>query len=369
MRHGVRAAAAAGALWLAATLWLTLLPKGWIQVTPFWAFFVAVMAGADLVQNIVLFAPLGWIAHRAGWTAWRSVLAGLLISACIEWAQQWVPGRVTTAMDIACNTAGAALGWWMATPAVRPRARMAAAFAALAAFLGLHALNTQWPDAVDTVIGDGAWTGADRHICQPAASEQTACVSVSNTAQGGNRHVVIAGPAGRTYAHLWGVVSGRMMTREDCVLMKFEATRGAALHLRPPLMRACALADTTGLTVELRVDPRLERTMAGMWEPTRAGAWMWPVWPFESYRPALLRAVGALTFVIGTALLAGTVPWFLPVGYLLALSGLAFITGMRGPGLWEVGWAAVGWLIGVAMVRVDLWWQARPGASASSGRA
>ena len=101
----------------------------------FWSFWTAAMAGVDTVQNVVLFLPLGWIANRAGWSAWRSVLAGALISASIEFAQQWVPGRTATAMDITCNVAGVALGWWMATSPRRPRVRVALSAAALMTFL------------------------------------------------------------------------------------------------------------------------------------------------------------------------------------------------------------------------------------------
>lgn len=349
---------AAAALWLSVTGWETLRPVGWLTPVPFWAFFTATMAGVDFVQNIVLFGPIGWIACRAGWTARRSVLAAFVISAGIEFAQQWVPGRTSTAMDIACNTSGAALGWWMATSAVRPRLRAAGAFVVLAAFLGLHVLNTAWPDLVERVDGVGVWSGVDRHACAPPARASTACIVVPNTATGGNKFVALTGPDDHAYAKVQSFAYGRLMRRTDCVLLRFESTFGAQLRLRPPISIACGLADTTDRIIELRVDPRVERSGAGQWVTTRASVWMWPVWPFNDYRPAVLRVLGAVTFVAGSALFVGEAWWVIPAGYLLLLAMASAAVDMRGPGWWEVGWAAIGWLLAAGLVHVDRWWRA-----------
>lgn len=345
--------------WLALVLFETLRPVGWIQHMPFWSFFAALMAGVDLVQNLVLFVPLGWIAHRAGWPLWRAALAGLLISGGIEFAQQWVPGRTSTAMDIACNTAGTALGWWMAVPARRPRVRIALAFVVLAAFLGLHALNTAWPEPAAHVGGSGVWQGVNRHICPAPSGEQTVCVAVPNTAKGGNKHVVVAALDGRTFVHVQSTAYGRLMDRGDCVRLKFEATLGRPFYLRPPMTFACALVTAADSVVELRIDPRLEHEVAGAWVPTRAAVWMWPVWPFGTYTPALLRVAGAVTFVAGTALLAGMVSWVLPAGYLLMLTAAAMLAGFSPPGLWDVGWALAGLLVAAGAVPADRWWRSR----------
>ncbi|MCX5762560.1 MAG: VanZ family protein [Gemmatimonadetes bacterium] len=333
-------------------------PVGWILDIPFWSFFTANMAGVDLVQNVVLFAPLGWIAQRAGWPVWRAALAGLFVSASIEFAQQWVPGRTSTAMDIACNTAGATLAWWAATRAVRPRVRVGVAFAVLAAFASLHVANTAWPDLVERADGTGAWSNVSRLSCPASTPASTACITVPNDAQVGNKYVRIVGPQERTYARVQSNAFGRPMTRNDCVRFMFEATVGATLHLRPPLTQACAVADAADSVVALRVDPRLEFDGRGAWLPTRAGAWMWPVWPFMAYQPAVLRAVGAVAFVVLAALMSGWAPWVLPAGYLLTLEVLALLTGLGGPGLWDFGWAAIGWLLALAAVQADRWWRA-----------
>lgn len=348
---------AAGALWLLVTLYETLHPVGWVQSISFWSFWDQDRSTVDMVENLVLFLPMGWIASRGGWSVRRTVLAALLLSASIEFAQQWVPGRASMATDILFNTVGAALGWWMATPVKRPRLRVALTFVAFAVFLGLHALNTTWPGGVVQVGGVGAWTGATLKPCGAAVRESTSCVEIPNAAKAGDKLVLASGASERTYARVMGGAAGRPEGRSDCVTIRFESTIGVGLALRAPLTRACGLADSADRMFEVRLDPRLEYTARGAWEPTRAGVWMWPVWPFESYRPAMLRGVGALTFVIGTAMLAGTAPWWIPAGYLLMLTLAAMATGMRGPGLWELGWTAAAWLAAMAVVWLDARWQ------------
>jgi hypothetical protein len=348
---------AAGALWLLVTLYETLHPVGWVQSISFWSFWDQDRATVDMVENLVLFLPMGWIASRGGWSVRRTALAALLLSAGIELAQHWIPGRASMATDILFNTLGAAFGWGMAMPVTRPRLRVALTFAALATFLGLHALNTAWPGGVVQVGGIGAWTGVTMKPCGAAVGESTACLVIPNDATAGDKLVLVAGAGEHTYARVIGGAVGRPEGRADCVTIRFESTIGVQLALRPPLTRACGLADATDRSLEVRLDPRLEYTARGTWEPTRAGVWMWPVWPFESYRPALLRTVGALTFVIGAAMVAGSAPWWIPAGYLLMLTLASMATGMRGPGLWEVGWTAVAWLVAMLVVVLDARWR------------
>jgi len=359
--------AAAG--WLAFTLYQTLRPVGWLQHEAFWSFFTSIMAGVDAVQNLVLFAPMGWVARRAGWPLVRCAAAALLLSGSIEFAQQWVPGRTSTAMDIASNTMGAALGWWAAARATRPRVRMGLALALLAGFMSLHVLNTAWPDLAERVDGAGLWNAPERVICPLPARASTVCVRVPNSAANGQRYLRVVGSPDQTYARLQADDAGHRLGRDDCALLSFESTIGAQLHLRPPMETACGVADTADREIVLRIDPRLEHERAGAWTPTRAGTWMWPVWPFTEYRPGLLRALGAVTFVALAALLAGVAPWMLPAGYLLMLEAVALLADMRGPGWWDVGWAAIAWLAAAALVRVDAWWQPATAERVSSGRA
>jgi hypothetical protein len=356
----------AAALWLAVTLYETLRIIGFGHPVPFWGFFAETMAGVDYAQNVVLFLPMGWIANRGRWSLWRTVVVGALISGGIEFAQQWIPGRTSQATDIICNAAGAALGWWMATPTHRPRIRVAIAFAALAGFMGLHQLNTAWPTPVDLAGGAGVWQTVDRVSCPAGTRQSAACIVVPNPAQGGSKYVRVVGAGDRTYARVQSHAVGRPLTRNDCVLLMFENTLGARLRLRPPLAGACGVADTSDQVILLRVDPRLEHEGQGAWTPTRAGVWMWPVWPFTAYQPMRLVAAGALGFVVLAALMMGTASWVIPAGYLVVLELVALVAEMRGPGWWELGWTVVGWAVAFGVVMLDRWWRSLGGLTGVS---
>lgn len=81
----------------------------------------------QIVFNIVLFMPLGFIAGRLlRWGAARSVIAGLAVSFAIEAAQGTglfgiypYAFRTADVDDLIYNTAGAALGWWSAQALAR----------------------------------------------------------------------------------------------------------------------------------------------------------------------------------------------------------------------------------------------------------
>jgi hypothetical protein len=358
---------AAAALWLAVTLYETQRPIGWMTPVPFWAVFTATMAGVDFVQNIVLFLPMGWIANRAGWSVRRTVLVGALVSAGIEIGQIWVAGRTSTAMDIVCNTAGAALGWWMAAGALSQGAarwrrwpalpRLALAFVALAAFMSLHVLNTMWPSPPARADADGAWKSMYRVNCPAGSRSSTICLDLPNTTQAGKKYALIVGTGERTYARVQSNATGRPLARRDCVLLMFEHTVGSTLKLRPPLRAVCALADSIDSTFVLRVDPRLEHHAQGEWTATRASEWMWPVWPFSAYRPSVLRVAGAVAFIVLASLVAGAAWWAIPAGYLVMVEIVALVAGMRGPGWMDLAWAALGWLLAAGAVMLDRWWR------------
>ena len=71
----------------------------------------------NIVGNVLLFAPLGAGLQLLGWGGRRTVAAGFALSAAVELAQLAIPGRTTSTADVLCNTAGAALGWWIASRA------------------------------------------------------------------------------------------------------------------------------------------------------------------------------------------------------------------------------------------------------------
>lgn len=78
----------------------------------------------DALLNIVLFLPLGFVYQlsredrdRARWLL--AFGAGLILSAAIESAQVFAPGRYPSVSDLGTNALGAALGAWMASLAVQ----------------------------------------------------------------------------------------------------------------------------------------------------------------------------------------------------------------------------------------------------------
>lgn len=72
----------------------------------------------DNAINFVAYVPLGFFLTRMlrrRWYAWlMAVLGCMLISAEVEFIQQFLPGRIASNLDILSNTSGAALGGLMA---------------------------------------------------------------------------------------------------------------------------------------------------------------------------------------------------------------------------------------------------------------
>ncbi|MRD73417.1 VanZ family protein [Rhodocyclus tenuis] len=73
--------------------------------------------GFDLAINVLAYLPLGFLLtlawrRRCGlWlAALLATLAGAALSFALESTQSWLPARVPSNLDLACNSAGAALG-------------------------------------------------------------------------------------------------------------------------------------------------------------------------------------------------------------------------------------------------------------------
>ena len=79
---------------------------------PGWSFALTTgEAGlAELLQNLILFIPLGLSLGLAGVPLLRAVVIGALLSFSVEFAQQWIPGRDPSLGDIICNTTSTAIG-------------------------------------------------------------------------------------------------------------------------------------------------------------------------------------------------------------------------------------------------------------------
>ena len=72
---------------------------------------------SDVASNVLLFLPWGglYAVHRAQKGGfWAAVLgatfSGMALSGLVETCQLFIPGRFSSLLDLAANTAGAALG-------------------------------------------------------------------------------------------------------------------------------------------------------------------------------------------------------------------------------------------------------------------
>jgi hypothetical protein len=145
----------------------TSLPDGWN-----FALASGQEATAELLQNLILFMPLGAALVRTGMRRVRLVAAGGLLSFAIEFTQQWLPGRDPSVGDIVANTvgtaAGAALAWtvssWLTVSARRaPWQSLAAAAVAVAAWVGTGwLLQPAFPEAAYATSWTPPSSGVDR---------------------------------------------------------------------------------------------------------------------------------------------------------------------------------------------------------------
>ncbi len=85
---------------------VTLVPFGFERPASFR--LVGFATVADVVQNIALFVPLGFVVAFAG--RWRPLLVGAGLSISVELLQQLLPARSPSLVDLVTNTLGAWLG-------------------------------------------------------------------------------------------------------------------------------------------------------------------------------------------------------------------------------------------------------------------
>ena len=65
---------------------------------------------AEVLQNVILFIPLGLTLALGNTRPLRCIAAGALLSLAVEFAQQWIPGRDPSVGDLVFNSLGTALG-------------------------------------------------------------------------------------------------------------------------------------------------------------------------------------------------------------------------------------------------------------------
>lgn len=98
---------------------ITLAPFRFARPEHFRAAWIVLETGwlSDLLLNVALFLPLGFIARRSFSDASRSprgvVLGAVLVSVAIETSQLFLAPRYTAASDVLANGVGALLGVWL----------------------------------------------------------------------------------------------------------------------------------------------------------------------------------------------------------------------------------------------------------------
>jgi hypothetical protein len=104
---------------------------------------------ADAIANLLLYAPLGVALFWNGRVGLRAVGLAFLLSACIEFAQTFIPGRDPSLADVTFNTLGTAAGqvaahlaqrWLVPSDSSAARASLAAAALAVGVLAGTGSL-------------------------------------------------------------------------------------------------------------------------------------------------------------------------------------------------------------------------------------
>ncbi len=92
------------------TLWPVREPRSAPTLSP-WCLACGELGGNDVLNNLLLFAPVGLMLVAAGWRLPRAVLAAGLLSLTVETLQFTViPGRDASLSDLVANTSGAMIG-------------------------------------------------------------------------------------------------------------------------------------------------------------------------------------------------------------------------------------------------------------------
>lgn len=104
----------------------SLYPFGWhAPAVPMLAFLYSPLPShwdrGDVLQNVLVYMPFGlllvawWSKRHRYWSALLlAMAAGTLLSLCVEFAQQWLPARVPSLLDILMNCAGSVAGGLLA---------------------------------------------------------------------------------------------------------------------------------------------------------------------------------------------------------------------------------------------------------------
>ena len=375
------------ALVVAAILAVTLFPNAGEETpTPAWCFVCGERGVAHVLLNIILFAPLGALLTLTGVPRRWTWLSGCLFSACIEFAQRFIPGRDSGLDDVLSNTTGTIVGSLIAVAAVawlrRPgRPSVLGALAAAAAVLLVVAATGMLlrPSFPRGVAYDVQWSPDNdvRYRTWTVRAELGGMVipstRLSNTAQvrdlllaGAPLYVrAVAGPPLPPLAPLFRIADTTDreillfgLLRDDFVLR--YRTRAAAWRLDQPNLRVPGIAhsrargDTLDLAMWREPPPRgrlcaryNDRRACGLGFTAGRG---WAILIYTADFPEWLYRVVDLGWIGGLLALVGFLSRgdraALLVGGGLSLLGLAALPALVGllatpPLEWEVAVAGL----------------------------
>jgi hypothetical protein len=144
-----------------AVLGLTLRPNpaavAAVAMTPWWCVVCGPNGGADLLQNLLLLAPVGFCVGRAGWPRRRALLFLVILPVLIEVTQGLaITGRDAALGDVLANAAGGAVGYMIGR---RSRTHALSGEVTAAVFLALFALQLLASNWLSTIaaIGPTPW--------------------------------------------------------------------------------------------------------------------------------------------------------------------------------------------------------------------
>lgn len=353
--------------------------------SPWWCLVCGEAGTADLLLNLVLFAPLGWGLVRLGRSVPATILLAASVSVAIEVTQGLaLPGRDAALGDVVANTLGAGIGWWLASALQAGRAGRWLAPATLAAFAGTLVASTllsapapaernavvrltpstddrpAYPGTVlRLAVGTTEHVGPSGHPV--ALPEPPTAAAAFTWAAPGNQAASIArieDHRGWPIVHLTrtaagvelGVrtVGGRLRFRTPTWLMPVrDAASGDTVEVRLHLARGIArLAGRTASgesTVVIRYGPQHGWLLLNPYAPTAATTASWRWWTL-----AWLFAWGA---VLGIGAARRRRPLWWGAAAVIGLLACAFAAGA--PATADEGLALmVGWLLAVRTARL-----------------
>ena len=145
---------------------------------------------ADAILNVFLFVPLGLALGARVTSRPRAYALAVAVSACIEVAQVFIPGRDSSIADVVFNGLGAMLGvglarswrlWIRPSPRAARRLAWTAAAGAIAAFI---VTDMMLRPAFPVMQYDAAWTPNLRHMQHYQGSVMQAAVGETVTPPG-----------------------------------------------------------------------------------------------------------------------------------------------------------------------------------------